>query len=101
MKNIYALKGNIIFTKDFGKYEIIESGYIVVEGKYVTMVCQELPQEFADITVKDYGNSLIIPGFVDLHLHAPQFANIGLGLDKELMPWLEAYTFPEEAKYFT
>lgn len=100
MKNIYALKGNIIFTKDFGKYEIIESGYIVVEGKYVTMVCQKLPQEFADITVKDYGNSLIIPGFIDLHLHAPQFANLGLGLDKELMPWLEAYTFPEEAKYF-
>ncbi|MBV7274179.1 amidohydrolase family protein [Clostridium sp. PL3] len=47
----------------------------------------------------DHGNSLIIPGFVDLHLHAPQFANLGLGLDKELMQWLETYTFPEESKY--
>lgn len=99
MGNIYALKGNIIFTRDFGKYEIIENGYVVVEGKHVKVVCEELTEEFRDITVKDYGNSMIIPGFVDLHLHAPQFANLGLGLDKELMPWLELYTFPEEAKY--
>lgn len=100
MENIYAVKGNIIFTKDFGKYEIIENGFIVVEGKHVKVVCEELPEEFMNISVKDYGNSMIIPGFVDLHLHAPQFANLGLGLDKELMPWLELYTFPEEAKYF-
>ncbi len=37
--------------------------------------------------------------FIDLHFHGPQFPNIGLGLDEELLPWLEKYTFPEEAKY--
>ena len=42
---------------------------------------------------------MIIPGFVDLHFHAPQLPNRGLGLDKELLPWLEEYTFPEEGKY--
>jgi guanine deaminase len=100
MSNLYAVKGNIIFTKKFGEYEILENGYIVVEGKHVRSVCKELPEELNNISVADYGNSLIIPGFVDIHVHAPQFANIGLGLDKELMPWLEAYTFPEESKYF-
>jgi guanine deaminase len=49
--------------------------------------------------VIDYSNLLIIPGLIDLHLHAPQFPNIGLGLDKELLPWLQTYTFPEESKY--
>ncbi|WP_010237392.1 guanine deaminase [Clostridium arbusti] len=99
MKDIYAVKGNIIFTPAFGKYTIFKNSYIIVEGKYVKGVYEKLPLKFKNISVKDYGDSLIIPGFVDLHLHAPQFANLGLGLDKELMPWLETYTFPEEKKY--
>jgi len=99
MKNMFAVKGNIIFTKEFGVYDVIENGYIVVEDKYVKGVYPTLGKEYNKIKVIDYGNSLIIPGFVDIHLHAPQFANLGLGLDKELMPWLETYTFPEETKY--
>lgn len=99
MQNTYAVKGNIIFTKEFGKYEVVENGFLVIEDKLVKGVYKNLPDEFSKINVKDYGNSVIIPGFVDMHLHAPQFANLGLGLDKELMPWLEAYTFPEESKY--
>lgn len=93
------IRGNIIYTKDFGSYEIFEKGYIVVSGKHVVGVYKELPEEYANYKVTDYGDNLIIPGFVDLHVHAPQFANIGLGLDKELMPWLETYTFPEERKF--
>ncbi|MDF2674298.1 MAG: guanine deaminase [Clostridiales bacterium] len=100
MENLYALKGNIIFAKEFGKYEILEKGYVVVEGKLVKGTFEELPKEFSNIKVIDYEDKIIIPGFVDIHVHAPQYANLGLGLDKELMPWLEAYTFPEEAKYF-
>lgn len=99
MESIYAVKGNIIFTREFGKYEIYENSYIVVEGKYIKGIFSKLSTEYLGIAIKDYGNAIIIPGFVDLHLHAPQFANLGLGLDKELMPWLETYTFPEEAKY--
>ncbi|MFL0245801.1 guanine deaminase [Candidatus Clostridium stratigraminis] len=99
MKNMFAVKGNIIFTKEFGVYEVLENGFIVVEDKYVKGVYSKLGKEYDNIKIIDYGNSIIIPGFVDIHLHAPQFANLGLGLDKELMPWLESYTFPEEAKY--
>ena len=35
----------------------------------------------------------------DLHVHAPQFAFRGLGMDLELLEWLNTYTFPEESKY--
>lgn len=99
MKSLYAVKGNIIYAKEFGKLEILEKGYIVVEGKLVRGTYKKLPKEFSNVRVVDYGDKIIIPGFVDLHVHAPQYANLGLGLDKELMPWLQAYTFPEEAKY--
>lgn len=42
---------------------------------------------------------LIIPGMVDLHIHAPQYAFRGMGMDYELIEWLNTQTFPEEAKY--
>lgn len=99
MQGIYAVKGNIAFTKTLDEFDIVENGYIVVEDKLVKGVYETLPEVFKKIEIIDYGNSIIIPGFVDLHIHAPQFPNLGLGLDKELMPWLETYTFPEEAKF--
>lgn len=99
MRNIYGIKGNIIYTKIFGKYEVVRRGIIIVEEGVVKGIYNELPLKYNNINVKDYKDKLIIPGFVDLHLHAPQFPNMGLGLDKELMPWLNKYTFPEEAKY--
>lgn len=40
-----------------------------------------------------------MPGFVDCHIHAPQVAQIGLGLDMSLLDWLNTYTFPLEAKF--
>lgn len=52
-----------------------------------------------DITYIDGGKGLFIPGFADIHWHAPQFANLGVGLDLPLLPWLEKYTFPEEARF--
>ncbi|CAG0923194.1 unnamed protein product [Notodromas monacha] len=44
-------------------------------------------------------NELWIPGLIDTHTHAPQYPNLGLGLDLPLLPWLEKYTFPLEAKF--
>ncbi|KAE8750715.1 hypothetical protein FOCC_FOCC002692 [Frankliniella occidentalis] len=42
---------------------------------------------------------MLLPGFVDAHVHAPQFPNAGLGYDKTLLDWLQTYTFPLEARY--
>ena len=42
---------------------------------------------------------LVLPGMVDLHKHAPQYAFRGMCMDLELMDWLNSYTFPEEEKY--
>ena len=36
---------------------------------------------------------------MDLHVHAPQYSYRGLGMDLELLEWLETRTFPAEAKY--
>lgn len=41
----------------------------------------------------------VLPGFVDLHVHAPQYPQLGQALDVPLEVWLGKYTFPLEARY--
>ncbi|MBT1164206.1 guanine deaminase [Bifidobacterium felsineum] len=43
--------------------------------------------------------SYLLPGFIDLHVHAPQWAQDGTGLDEPLEVWLGKYTFPTESKF--
>ena len=43
--------------------------------------------------------TLLLPGLVDLHVHAPQWPQLGTGLDLPLERWLFEYTFPLEARY--
>lgn len=40
-----------------------------------------------------------LPGFVDLHVHAPQWPQAGTALDRPLNDWLHSYTFPLEARF--
>ena len=96
---INILKGNIVYTKTSNLFNISQNGYIVIQGDCVEGVYDKLPEKYKNIKIEDYGDKLIIPGFVDLHTHAPQFAIKGIGYDKELIPWLETYTFPEETKF--
>lgn len=75
------------------------SGYVVCVGGKSKGVYRLLPAEYGNLPVHDYSGKLIIPGLVDLHIHAPQYAFRGIGMDMELMEWLQKQTFKEEAKY--
>lgn len=98
-KNILIIKGNIIFTKESEGFTTLKNSYIVVKDNYVIGIFDKLPEEYKTLKVTDYGDKLIIPGFVDLHVHAPQYSLCGLGYDKTLLQWLNNYTFKEEAKF--
>ena len=81
--NRFALKGDICFNKDFKTWETIEGGYVVCVDGECKGTFKELPEEYKDVPVTDYGHKLIIPGLMDIHLHAPQFAIRALGMDLE------------------
>lgn len=95
----FALKGQICYAAGLHELQVVENGYLLCEDGVSKGVCQELPEGWAGVLVQDYGDRIIIPGLVDLHLHAPQYAFRGMGMDLELLDWLNAITFPEEAKY--
>ncbi len=95
----FVVKGNLCFSRSMDELVCMEHSYIVVEDGRAAGIFRTLPERYAQLPVLDYGEQLILPGMTDLHIHAPQFAFRGLGMDMELLEWLNTYTFPEESKY--
>lgn len=100
-KNI-IIKGNIIFSEDKDTLNFVEDGYLVVSRGLIEGVFAEedlIPKEYSRFKLIDHTGRLIIPGLVDLHMHAPQSTFRGIGMDMELIEWLNVNTFPEESRY--
>jgi len=73
----------------------LSPGYVRIDDDVISEVVEgEIPEK------ADFGgsNALIAPGFIDAHLHLPQFDMIGThGLP--LLRWLAEVTFPAETKW--
>jgi guanine deaminase len=72
---------------------LIRAGRIAEMGRR-----DALRRTYPDTPVDDYGDAVILPGFVDAHAHYPQTAIIA-SWGKRLIDWLNTYTFPEEARF--
>lgn len=84
----------------FAGYLATENGKIIKLGSkedYKSLQESGAFTDYKTITLK--ADQLLIPGFVDCHTHAPQFPNLGIGLDRPLLEWLDKYTFPLESQY--
>ena len=99
MNNSFIIKGNICQTKSPRELDLHENALAVCVDGVSKGVFKSLPDEYVGLPIYDYGDALIFPGMVDLHVHAPQYAFRGMCMDLELMDWLNRYTFPEEEKY--
>jgi guanine deaminase len=99
MSSLKILKGNIAFSVSPDEIKAFTQNYIVIKDGTVKGIYETLPEEYEGTKVKDFGNKLIIPGFVDLHVHAPQFYQRGMGMDMELIEWLDTYTFKQESQF--
>ena len=79
----------------------VEDGAIVIgdDSKIVwSGERSDLPAAHADIERVDYNDKLILPGFIDAHLHFPQYRMLA-AFGKDLLDWLNRYTFIEEQRY--
>lgn len=95
-----VLKGNFLWSAGPNELHIEENAFGVCdEAGLCAGVFSELPAVYKDLPVRNMGNQLILPGYCDLHLHAPQYRNIGLGMDRTLLDWLQELAYPEEARF--
>ena len=70
---------------------------IVMEGGKITQVgrAQDILPRLDGVEIKRYTDSIIIPGFIDSHVHYPQTEIIG-AYGEQLLDWLNNYTFIAE-----
>ena len=93
------IQGNIVYSPKLGELVTLPHGALVLDDKgVVTDVLPAAPRG-ADAEYIDYGDMLLMPSFVDMHLHAPQYPMLGMGMDLPLMEWLNTYTFKTEARF--
>ena len=95
----FLIRGVICQSRDPFQISITEQGTVVVTDGVSRGVFTRVPEQYQGLPLLDFRDQLILPGMTDLHLHAPQYSFRGLGMDMELLDWLNTYTFPEEAKY--
>lgn len=94
-----AIRGDIVYSTGLRNLVTKENSYLVYDRENIVGVFEKLSNFDEEIEVEDYTGCLIMPGLYDLHVHAPQYAYRGLGMDLELLDWLNNHTFPEEIKY--
>ena len=94
------MKGDICWSASPNILKTTENAFLLCADGKCGGVFRELPRALpGDLPIIDHSGKLIIPGLTDLHVHAPQFAVRALGMDMELLEWLNIHSFPEEAKY--
>ena len=99
MDKSFFLKGDICWSSTPQSLKTEENAYLLCLNGKSGGVFREIPGQYSHLPVKDHTSKLIVPGLTDIHIHAPQFAFRALGMDMELLEWLNTRTFPEEAKY--
>jgi guanine deaminase len=82
-------------------YQYFDDGMLVVDsGKVVAAGYAEdlKPYLQRGTEITEYANSLLMPGFVDTHIHYPQTEMVA-AYGEQLLEWLDTYTFPVEEKF--
>lgn len=97
--DILVIHGDIVYSKSPDELSINENAYLVAENGFIAGCYETLPQQYEGAEIQDYGRALVIPAFSDLHIHASQYVQRGVGMDKLLFDWLSDYTFPQEARF--
>ncbi|MEZ2317759.1 MAG: guanine deaminase [Microcoleus sp.] len=72
---------------------VLEQGKVKELGDY-----ELLKEQYVGIAIESYPDRLLLPGFIDLHIHFPQTGIIG-AYGEQLLEWLEKYIFPTEHKF--
>lgn len=86
------IEGHLRFIKD--GLLLIQNGRVAWFGTW-----EEGHHQIPDsVRVRDYSGKMIVPGFIDTHIHYPQCEMVG-AYGEQLLDWLNKHTFPAEKRY--
>ena len=91
-----TVRGTVLQTPTADRLEVLDDVRVHVDDGGGIAEVSTGPGP-ADVVLGD--REYLLPGLVDLHVHAPQWPQAGTGLDLSLAAWLEDRTFPLEARY--
>ena len=104
-----TVAGTFVHAPEPESLEILDDALVVVDehGVIAAVVRRDDPKHAAlkaeaardGRLLTTPAGSMVLPGFVDLHIHAPQYPQLGTALDVPLEVWLQRHTFPLEARY--
>ena len=104
-----AFLANALHAPVLGKIDYLPEALIVVDadGTITSIYRRDSADRDTVLTSHRAAGTLItlapdqylLPGFIDLHVHAPQWPQLGLALDLPLEEWLQKFTFPLEARF--
>jgi len=105
--NVTILRGRTLSFRELPRSHTDEASYIFEEDGAVAISdgliaasgsFSAVREQFSEAEIIDHRPNLILPGFIDTHLHFPQVQVIG-SFGAKLLDWLNTYTFVEEQKY--
>ncbi|GLC37407.1 hypothetical protein PLESTM_000580300 [Pleodorina starrii] len=101
----YAFRGTFFHTPTYGQLEALRDTVVVIQDGKIARIARGDEEEAVQ---REFGLSEVrrlkdgqyfVPGFIDTHVHAPQYKFTGTGTDEPLMEWLKKYTFPAECSF--
>ena len=101
-----ALRGDLLDFTSTPEWALVDSPavrfrpdhWLLVEGGRITGVQPGDQVPGADWEQHDHRGQLLLPGFIDTHVHSPQIDMIA-SYGAELLDWLNTYTFPAELRF--
>ena len=108
MNNKKVIKASFFHSPEYGCIEFLKQALVFVSSDgIISKVIRQDDENYLELLDKhskdnhffDFKDKILLPGFIDLHIHAPQWPQAGLALDDELSYWLNNFTFPLESKY--
>ena len=91
-------KADLITSGSYEKLRVCHGVYLLEEDGIILDVFETLPETYEGLPVREL-EGILIPAFSDLHIHAPQYTERGIGMDCLLFEWLNTYTVPEDSKF--
>jgi guanine deaminase len=97
---IKAYRSSILHFKAEAEAEYFDDGILVVDGDTVKQVgnAADLLKDLNGLDIQTFKNKIIMPGFIDTHIHYPQ-VDVIASYGKQLLDWLNNYTFPTEIQF--